>query len=112
MISHKHKFIFVHINRTGGTSIEKALRDFGGIGNSDRDGYKRHDLSKSLSKVTRGDDLIVPTESAERKSGRRAAVEMTSSEEAEKFARLGPIDPLEIRSCNLDELCRMLLIGS
>ncbi len=25
MISHKHKFIFVHINKTGGTSIRKAL---------------------------------------------------------------------------------------
>jgi hypothetical protein len=26
MISHKHKFVFVHINKTGGTSIEVILR--------------------------------------------------------------------------------------
>ena len=28
MISHKKKFIFVHINKTGGTSIEKALSQY------------------------------------------------------------------------------------
>lgn len=27
MISHKHKFIFIHINKTGGTSIETAFSD-------------------------------------------------------------------------------------
>ena len=25
MISHKHKFIFIHINKTGGSSIERAI---------------------------------------------------------------------------------------
>ena len=28
MISHKHKFIFVHINKTGGTSIENSLAPY------------------------------------------------------------------------------------
>lgn len=29
MVSHDHKFIFIHINCCGGTSIETALKDFG-----------------------------------------------------------------------------------
>ena len=28
MISHKHKFIFIHINKTGGTSVEIALEKY------------------------------------------------------------------------------------
>lgn len=35
-------------------------------------------------------------------------VEMLSREEAEKFERLGPIDPREIRSVDLDALARQL----
>ena len=29
MISYDKKFIFVHINKTAGTSMEKALADYG-----------------------------------------------------------------------------------
>ena len=29
MISHKHKFIFIHINHCGGTSISQSLRNYG-----------------------------------------------------------------------------------
>ncbi len=30
MISHEHKFIFVHINKCGGTTVETALKKYGG----------------------------------------------------------------------------------
>ena len=36
-------------------------------------------------------------------------IEMSSPEELEKFSKLGPIESKEIRSCNLDDLCRQLL---
>jgi hypothetical protein len=36
-------------------------------------------------------------------------VELSSAAEAEKFHRLGPIDPREIRACDLDGLCEKLL---
>ena len=38
-----------------------------------------------------------------------ANVEMTSHAEAEKFQSLGPIDPREVRSIDLNELARQLL---
>ncbi len=38
-----------------------------------------------------------------------ALIELSSAAEAEKFQRLGPIDPREIRACDLDALCRRLL---
>ena len=37
------------------------------------------------------------------------AIEMTSREESEKFGRMGPIDPREVRDVDLDDLCRRLL---
>ncbi len=36
-------------------------------------------------------------------------VELSSAAEAEKFHKLGPIDPREIRTCDLDVLCQRLL---
>lgn len=35
-------------------------------------------------------------------------VEMSSPEEVEKFRNLGPIDPIDIRTCDFEELCRKL----
>ncbi len=37
-----------------------------------------------------------------------AGVEMSSAEETDKFAELGPIDPQEIRATDINELCRRL----
>jgi len=37
-----------------------------------------------------------------------SAVEMTSREETEKFERLGPINPKELRGVDIDDLCRRL----
>ena len=36
-------------------------------------------------------------------------VEMSSDDEKRKFQELGPIDPADVRSCDLDDLCRKLL---
>ena len=41
--------------------------------------------------------------------GRGFDVELSGESERKKFAKLGPIDTREIRSCNLDELCNRLL---
>jgi hypothetical protein len=43
---------------------------------------------------------------------RGSAVEMSSADEAERFDRLGPIDPREVRSCDLEVLCRQLIEGA
>ena len=49
-------------------------------------------------------------DSADEDGGNKGSkIEMSSPEELEKFSKLGPIDSKEIRSCNLDELCRQLL---
>jgi hypothetical protein len=39
----------------------------------------------------------------------RRNVEMSSAEEEEKFRNLGPIDPIDIRTCDFEELCRRLV---
>lgn len=68
------------------------------------------DLSTSLSQVTDDQGLALPA--GELRARRRgSAVEMTSNAEEIKFAELGPIDPGEIHTCDLDELCRQLICG-
>ena len=49
MISHKHKFIFIHIRKTGGTSIEKIFVPTAGNGKNEVP-YKHHSSSKMQSK--------------------------------------------------------------
>ncbi len=72
------------------------------------------ELRESLAQVTElrapGTAAAAPSEQA---PARRllplgARVEMTSGEEARKFERLGPISPRALRSCDLDELARLL----
>ena len=67
------------------------------------------DLSDSLSQVTADHGLNLPRRRPSTTRG--AAVEMTSSAETAKFAELGPIESREIRACDLDDLCRQLLLG-
>jgi hypothetical protein len=67
------------------------------------------DLSESLSQVSSDQGLGLPPSKLNIKKG--AAVEMTSNDEVKKFEDLGPIDPTEVRTVNLDDLCRQLLIG-
>ena len=42
---------------------------------------------------------------------RGSEVEMSSPSELAKFSELDPIDPQDVRSCDLDDLCRQLLGG-
>jgi hypothetical protein len=67
------------------------------------------DLSASLSQVTDDQGLGLPGKKLRITKG--AAVEMSSNDEVKKFAGLGPIEPSEVRSVNLDDLCRQLLLG-
>ncbi len=65
------------------------------------------DLSHGLRKVVGEKALALPAPSARAQRGH--AVELSSAEEARKFEHLGPIDPSEIRTCDLDLLCEELL---
>ena len=51
MISHKHKFIFVHINKTGGTSIEKLLKKY-----SNR--FRKHQSITELNREVTSNDYF------------------------------------------------------
>ena len=51
MISHKHKFIFVHINKTGGTSIEALLKKYSNK-------FKQHQSIIDLNKEASSNDYF------------------------------------------------------
>jgi hypothetical protein len=51
MISHKHKFIFVHINKTGGTSIEVLLKRYSNK-------FKKHQSIIDLNKEASSNDYF------------------------------------------------------
>ena len=45
MISHEKKFVFVHINKTGGTSISNVLRRF-----APNDIFNKHEMIHEIPK--------------------------------------------------------------
>lgn len=53
MISHTHRFLFIDIVKTGGTSIGKVLEQFGGRG-------KHHSISRPLPNISENDGLESP----------------------------------------------------
>ncbi len=61
------------------------------------------DLPSHLTRVSKVESMSQDGGSPDRD------VEMTSAAEKQKFDKLGPIDPKELRTVNLDELCRQLL---
>jgi len=62
------------------------------------------DLPSQLGKV------VPQVSRAENTDGEKGSkIEMSSPEELKKFSKLGPIESKEIRSVNLDDLCRQLL---
>lgn len=64
------------------------------------------DLSQGLRRVVGERALALPAAGARAQRGQE--VELTSREEAQKFEQLGPINPSEIRMCDLDLLCEEL----
>ena len=72
------------------------------------------DLKADLSKVVGSQGIALPEEKAEeppqraRGNTRGMVIEMSSAEEYERFRELNPLDPAEIGSVDMDELCRRL----
>ncbi|MEW6073435.1 MAG: hypothetical protein AB1726_12705 [Planctomycetota bacterium] len=52
---------------------------------------------------------LAPAPQPEGEARGSRSIEMSSPEEEERFRRLGPLDPAEIRTVDLDDLCRRLL---
>ena len=88
--------------------IHKNLRDTLRVCNRARTALERHEaLPSDLPQHLRlaGQQSFAPDAAEVRGSD----VELDGEEERRKFAKLGPIDPREVRSCNLDDLCQRLL---
>ena len=89
------------------TRIQKNLTDTLQICNRAKAALERcdklpEDLPVELAPDS-GDDVFAT------EGSRGGDVEMSSADERRKFRALGPIDPADVRSCDLDDLCRKLL---
>ena len=63
-------------------------------------------LPAELGKMSRS---LPPARKNQAASKKGTQIEMSSPEELDKFSKLGPIETKDIRSVNLDDLCRQLL---
>lgn len=97
------------------TRIHKNLRDTLRVCTRAKSALERRerlpdDLPAHLRQAVGENGLVSPAAPGPRpKIVGGNAIEMTSKEEGEKFDRLGPIDPREVREVDLDALCRRLL---
>lgn len=66
-------------------------------------------LPADLSKIAGQAEKMSAQAGKKKKAKEGSKIELSSPEEIEKFAKMGPIDPREIRGCDLDSLCRQLL---
>ena len=86
--------------------IHKNLRDTLRVCNRARTALERHEaLPSDLPQHLR----LAGEQSFAAAEVHGSEVELGGEEERRKFAKLGPIDPREVRSCNLDDLCQRLL---
>jgi hypothetical protein len=69
------------------------------------------DLPANLAPWSTASKAVVPQPTPAKRASPStgAGSELSSEEERSKFQTLGPIDPREVRSCDIDGLCRRLL---